>query len=507
MTNSSFKKTAVAVALLCAGIALGWGLAQWRISGGTGAGVSTAETGATKPDRKVLYWYDPMVPTQKFEKPGKSPFMDMALVPKYADEDMQQGSGLNVSAQAVQALGLRTAVVEQRDIGADVVALGSVQLNDRDVSIVQARSAGFVERVYARAPGDVVAAGAPLADLLLPEWVAAQREFLAVRALKDDTLTAAARQRLALLGMPAALVAQVERTGEPQGRYTVTFPQGGLVAELMVRQGMTVSAGASLVRVNGLASVWIEAAVPEAQSGPLQLGQDAQVRLAAFAGETLKARIVSILPEANRDTRTVRVRLELPNPGLRLKAGMSGQIVLTGTARPALLVPSESVIRTGKQALVYVVDGPGKYHPVQVQLGAEIDDRLVVRDGLTAGQQVVASAQFLIDSEASLRGIMPAQAQATGTQSASAQGSSVPAAPASAPKSFTVRGVIDEVTPTEMTLTHDAVPELKWPGMTMPFKLAAPELAKGLKPEQQVRFTFRQQGKDFVITAVERTKP
>ena len=502
MTNSSFKKTAVAVALLCAGIALGWGLAQWRISGGT-----TAETGATKPDRKVLYWYDPMVPTQKFEKPGKSPFMDMALVPKYADEDMQQGSGLNVSAQAVQALGLRTAVVEQRDIGADVVALGSVQLNDRDVSIVQARSAGFVERVYARAPGDVVAAGAPLADLLLPEWVAAQREFLAVRALKDDTLTAAARQRLALLGMPAALVAQVERTGEPQGRYTVTFPQGGLVAELMVRQGMTVSAGASLVRVNGLASVWIEAAVPEAQSGPLQLGQDAQVRLAAFAGETLKARIVSILPEANRDTRTVRVRLELPNPGLRLKAGMSGQIVLTGTARPALLVPSESVIRTGKQALVYVVDGPGKYHPVQVQLGAEIDDRLVVRDGLTAGQQVVASAQFLIDSEASLRGIMPAQAQATGTQSASAQGSSVPAAPASAPKSFTVRGVIDEVTPTEMTLTHDAVPELKWPGMTMPFKLAAPELAKGLKPEQQVRFTFRQQGKDFVITAVERTKP
>ncbi|MFN9471356.1 efflux RND transporter periplasmic adaptor subunit [Acidovorax sp.] len=507
MTNSGFKKTAVAVALLCAGIALGWGLAQWRISGGTGAGVSTAETGATKSDRKVLYWYDPMVPTQKFEKPGKSPFMDMALVPKYADEDMQQGSGLNVSAQAVQALGLRTAVVEQRDIGADVVALGSVQLNDRDVSIVQARSAGFVERVYARAPGDVVAAGAPLADLLLPEWVAAQREFLAVRALKDDTLTAAARQRLALLGMPAALVAQVERTGEPQGRYTVTFPQGGLVAELMVRQGMTVSAGANLVRVNGLASVWIEAAVPEAQSGPLQLGQDAQVRLAAFAGETLKARIVSILPEANRDTRTVRVRLELPNPGLRLKAGMSGQIVLTGTARPALLVPSESVIRTGKQALVYVVDGPGKYHPVQVQLGAEIDDRLVVRDGLTAGQQVVASAQFLIDSEASLRGIMPAQAQATGTQSASAQGSSVPAAPASAPKSFTVRGVIDEVTPTEMTLTHDAVPELKWPGMTMPFKLAAPELAKGLKPEQQVRFTFRQQGKDFVITAVERTKP
>ena len=214
---------------------------------------------------------------------------------------------------------------------------------------------------------------------------------------------------------------------------------------------------------------------------------------------------MSILPEANRDTRTVRVRLELPNPTQRLKAGLSGQIVLAGRTQPALLVPSEAVIRTGKRALVYVVDSPGKYHPVQVQLGAEIDDRLVIQSGLTAGQQVVASAQFLIDSEASLRGIMPTQPPSSGVQPINEQGSSKSAAPAS--KSFTVRGVVDEVTPTELTLTHEAVPELKWPGMTMPFKLANPELAKALKPEQQVKFTFQQQGKDFVIIAVERVKP
>ena len=247
---------------LALGAAGGYWFAQ-RPTTAMPAASAEAES-APQDERKVLYWYDPMVPTQKFDKPGKSPYMDMALVPKYADEDTRENSGLSVSAQAVQALGLRTATVEQRDIGSDVDVLGTVQLNDRDVSIVQARSAGFVERVYARAPGDVVAAGAPLADLLLPEWVAAQREFLAVRALKEESLTAASRHRLSLLGMPASLVAQVERTGEPQGRYTVTFPQAGMVAELMVRQGMTVSAGASLVRVNGLASVWIEAAVPEA---------------------------------------------------------------------------------------------------------------------------------------------------------------------------------------------------------------------------------------------------
>lgn len=493
--NNSLKKSLAGLTLIAMGVAAGWGLAQWRASS-THAVDSAAPHAAAAAERKVLYWYDPMSPTQKFDKPGKSPFMDMDLVPKYADEDAQGSTGISISAQTVQALGLRTAVVVQRAIGSDVDVVGNVLLNDRDVSIVQVRSAGFVERVYARAPGDVIGAGAPLADLLLPEWVAAQREFLAVRALKDESLTTAARQRLLLLGMPQALVAQVERTGEPRGIYTVSAPQGGLVAELMVRQGMTVSAGASLARVNGLATVWIEAAVPEAQSGPLQLGQEAQVRLAAFPGEVLRARIVSILPQANSDTRTVRVRLELANPGQRLKAGMSGQITLQGREQPALLVPSEAVIRTGKRALAYVVDGPGKFHPVEVQLGAEIGDQLVVRGGLEAGQQVVASAQFLIDSEASLRGLLPAAPGAT--QEHGAHG------PAPV---YTVHGVVEEVSTTELTLAHDAIPALKWPAMTMGFKLADPRLATGLAPKQQVRFTFSKQGEDYVITAIEGTKP
>ncbi|AEB84573.1 efflux RND transporter periplasmic adaptor subunit [Alicycliphilus denitrificans] len=503
--HTSLKKSVAGLTLIALGVAAGWGLSQWR-AGTTHAADGADSHAAATTERKVLYWYDPMSPTQKFDKAGKSPFMDMDLVPKYADEDDKDGKGLSVSSQTVQALGLRTAEVVRRAIAADVDVVGTVLLNDRDVSIVQARSAGFVERVYARAPGDVIAAGAPLADLLLPEWVAAQREFLAVRGLRDESLTMAARQRLLLLGMPQALVVQVERTGEPRGIYTVTTPRGGLLAELMVRQGMTVSAGASLARVNGLATVWIEAAVPEAQSGPLQLGHEAQVRLAAFPGEVLKARIVSILPQANSDTRTVRVRLELGNPGQRLKAGMSGQITLKGREQPALLVPSEAVIRTGRRALAYVVHGPGKFHPVDVQLGAEIGDQLVVQGGLEAGQQVVASAQFLIDSEASLRGVLPAQPSAsTPVQGHGEHGVSAP--PAAAANAFTVRGVIEEVSATELTLAHDAVPALKWPAMTMGFRLADPKLAVGLAPKQAVRFTFAKQGEDYVITAIERAKP
>ncbi|MFC4922733.1 efflux RND transporter periplasmic adaptor subunit [Delftia deserti] len=498
------RKILLGLTVLAAGIAIGLGIAQ-RFPGGAGKAGSAAES-SPQTDRKVLYWYDPMVPTQKFDQPGKSPYMDMELVPKYADEDAQDNAGVRVSARTVQALGLRTAEAVQRLIGADLDVVGTVLLNDRDVSIVQARAAGFVERVYARAAGDVIAAGAPLADLLLPEWVAAQREFLAVRSLGDSSLTTASRQRLLLLGMPQALVNQVERTGEPRGVYTVTAPQGGLVAELMVRQGMTVTAGASLARVNGLATVWIEAAVPEAQSGPLQAGQEAQVRLAAFPGEVLKARIVSILPEANRDTRTVRVRLEMGNPGQRLKAGMSGQISLQGREQSALLVPSEAIIRTGRRALAYVVDGPGKFHPVEVRLGAEIGDQLVVQSGLEPGQQVVASAQFLIDSEASLRGAVPAGSIADANPAGTARpAASVPSAPAG--QTFTVNGVVQKVSSDEVTLAHDAVPGLKWPAMTMGFKLANPQLSAGLAPQQRVRFTFSQQGDDYVITRIERSAP
>jgi membrane fusion protein, copper/silver efflux system len=478
------KKLITGLAVLAAGISIGWGVAQWRATRMNDSPAMAGKAEGTG-DRKVLYWYDPMVPTQKFDKPGKSPFMDMQLQPKYADEGGNADSGVSVSPQAIQSLGLRTASVERRSVAASIEAVGTVQLNERDVSVVQARSGGFVERVYARAPGDVISAGAPLVDLLMPEWVSAQREFLAVRALKDETLLAAARQRLQLLGMPPELVERVERSSEVQSRYTVTTPQGGLLAELMVRQGMTVSAGMSLARINGLGTVWLEAAVPEAQSGTTQTGQAAEVKLAAFPGETLKARVVSILPETNRESRTVRVRLEMANPGQRLKAGMTGQVSLKGPVAEALLVPSEAVIRTGKRAVVYVVDGPGKFHPVEVQIGAEIDDKLTILGGLAAGQQVVASSQFLIDSEASLKGVLPTMG-ATAT---------------SGP--FTVKGVIQQLSATEMTLAHEAVPELQWPAMTMGFKLADRRLAQAAKPGQTVRFTFQKQGDDYVITRVE----
>jgi Cu(I)/Ag(I) efflux system membrane fusion protein len=243
-SNPSSKMTLVVGAvLLLVGLGAGWALSKWLSAGSHAwASATAAAPAASAAERKVLYWYDPMVPTQRFDKPGKSPFMEMQLVPRYADEaGADAGTAVAVSPQAVQSLGLRVATADKRVLQTAVDVVGTVGLNERDVSIVQARANGFVERVHPRAPGDVIAAGAPLAEVLHPDWLAAQREYLAVRATGDAVLAQAARGRLTLLGMPAALIERTEARGQPQAVTTIVAPSGGLIAELMVRQGMTVS--------------------------------------------------------------------------------------------------------------------------------------------------------------------------------------------------------------------------------------------------------------------------
>ncbi|MDZ7590472.1 MAG: efflux RND transporter periplasmic adaptor subunit [Rubrivivax sp.] len=485
---STMNKIAAAVVLLALGGVAGWGLSTWT---GTHSMAPTDTAGAAAPaaERKVLFWYDPMVPTQRFDKPGKSPFMDMELVPRYADEGAAAGGapGVSVSPQAMQALGVRLATAERRALGSAIETVATVQLNERDISIVQARAAGFVERVYARAPGDVIAAGAPLVDLFHPEWLAAQQEYLAVRATGDAGLAAATKQRLVLLGMPAALIERVAAGGQPVAVTTVTVPTGGLISELMVRTGMTVDAGMTLARINGLGTVWLEAALPEVQAAGIATGQVALVRVAALPGQSLRGKVAAVLPEINAETRTLRLRIELPNPGQRLRAGMFAQVTLQGPASgDAVVLPSEAVIRTGRRALVYVQDAPGRFRPVEVELGPEVDGQVVIRSGITAGQQVVASGQFLIDSEASMQGVM-ARAEPV----------------AGAAMEYPATGVVVELDPDSITLDHAPVPALKWPAMTMPFQWAKPELAQGLKPGDRVEFSFRQEGDEHIVTRIQ----
>ncbi|WP_278938060.1 efflux RND transporter periplasmic adaptor subunit [Pseudomonas helleri] len=397
MTFNKTKVTGLVVAALALGVAAGWWAGQPR---DTGMAPSMA---ASAP--KALYWYDPMFPQQKFDKPGKSPFMDMQLVAQYAD-DKADAQTLRVDPGQTENLGVRLATVSRGMLATRVMASGVLGFNERDVAVVQARTPGFVERVYNLAPGDVLKPDAALADVLVPEWAAAQEEFLALKRVGDSALLAAARQRLRLTGMPPALIAQVERSGKVQPVLTVTSPVGGVLQTLNVRQGMTVGLGETLAQVNGLGSVWLTVAVPEAQAAAVAPGQTVEARLPAFAGEVFKGTVSTILPQTNADSRTLQVRVELANPGARLRPGLTAQVSLEQSIdQHVLWVPSEAVIRTGHQALVMLPEEGGHYRPVEVRTGPENDGQTAILQGLQEGQQVVSSGQFLLDSEASLKGL------------------------------------------------------------------------------------------------------
>lgn len=435
--------------------------------------------------RKILYWYDPMIPAEHHDGPGLSS-MGMQTIPRYEDEAGAGSAapGISIDPSASQALGLRTVLVRRGALASSVTATGTIDFNQRDIAVVQARTGGFVQRVYAHAPGDIIGAGAPLADLLVPEWGGAQAEFLAVRRTGNAALTQAARQRLALLGMSSGTIASVERAGRPHNVITVSTPTGGVIKTLNVRAGMTMTEGQTLAEVNGLGTVWLNAAVPEAIAGPLKPGQTVQATLAAFPGETLSGRVSAILPETQADSRTLTVRIELPNRGGRLRPGMFATVSFGGSAQPALLVPSEALIRTGKRTLVMLAIEKGRYRPAEVQTGREAGDDTEILAGLSEGEKVIASGQFLIDSEASLSGV---EARPIGAATPTAA-----AKPAAMGTLYETVGKIEQITASSVTLSHEPVPAIGWPAMTMTFQLPDPKIPRGLKRGDRVRFGFDQ---------------
>ena len=358
--------------------------------------------------KKILYYHDPMVPASKFDKPGKSPFMDMMMSPVYSDSGSDPGQ-VTVSPRVQQNLGVRTAQVVEGLLSPQVSAVGSIAFNERDQAIVQARATGYVERLHVRATLDRVGKGQPLAELYVPDWIAAQEEYLSVRRMQGTDLASlvdGARQRMRQVGMSDEQIRLVERTGTTQPRTTLAAPISGVVVELMAREGMTVVAGTTLFRINGLSSVWANAEVPESQSALLRPGAKVTARSPAAPGERFEGQVQAILPEVNASTRTLKARMELANPTGRLVPGMFVQMQFIDT-RPekSLLVPTEAVIQTGRRTVVMLAEENGRFRPVDVEAGIESGGQTEIKRGLQAGQRVVVSSQFLIDSEATLRGV------------------------------------------------------------------------------------------------------
>ena len=466
------KKNAMIAAMVAAGA-----LCAVAAVGGYQAGkrqAAPAQAPAAE-NRKPLYWHDPMVPGQKFDKPGKSPYMDMALVPVYADEGGDSGT-VSISPRVQQNLGVRTALVASAPLPLAVSAVGNVAFDEREVAVVQSRSNGFVERVLVRAPLETVRRGQPLAEVTMPDWVAAQEEFLAVRRMQAGAapgLLDAARQRMRLAGMSEQQVQQVESGGRVLARQVLVAPRAGVVTELAAREGMAVAAGAPLYRINGLQSVWVNAELPENAVVQVPVGTEVTARAAALPDKELHGKVAAILPQVDAATRTIRARIELSNPGGRLAPGMFVTLSFApGQRQAALLLPSEAVIRTGTRNVVMVEEGAGKFAPVQVELGAE------------AGQKVAVSGQFLVDSEASLRG--------------SGQRMAGPA-----PLAHRGEATVEAVDKDGITLSHGPIATLKWPAMTMAFKLPKGGLPLRVAAGDRVSFEFVQQADgSFQVTSM-----
>ncbi|WP_431824331.1 efflux RND transporter periplasmic adaptor subunit [Burkholderia sp. F1] len=494
-----------ASALFAGAMLLGAGyVAGTRNAASSAAAVPTAAGSSVdridpKTGRKVLYWHDPMVPNQHFDKPGKSPFMDMQLEPVYADEG-GGSSGIRIDPGLQQNLGIRYATVRRQDTAGGFDAVGTTQFDESRADVVQSRVTGYIDRLYANAPMQRIAKGAPVASLFVPEWLAPQEEYLALkRGGMDASLLEASRARMRAMSIPDGIIASLDRTGKARTHVVLTSPEAGVVTELNVRDGAMVAPGQTLAKIAGLSKLWLIVEIPEALALNVQPGMTVDATFAGDPSRHFAGHIREILPGISTTSRTLQARLEIDNAALELTPGMLMRVRVAGRkAVSRLLVPSEAVITTGKRSVVLVKNGDGRLQPATVTVGNDIGNETEVLSGLNDGDTVVASGQFLIDSEASLKSVLPRLEGGAGARAAAPA-----SAPAAAAQTYETTGKVEKVTAADITFSHQPVPALGWGAMTMAFSKPAPDAFSDVKAGQTVRFVFRQSDDGYPLTKVE----
>ena len=369
--------------------------------------------------RKILYWQAPMNPTEIYDHPGKSA-MGMDLVPVYEDEG---GSDriITIDPAVVQNMGVRTDRVERMDLSRMIRTVGEVQYDDEHVYVVNAKISGWIEKLYINFVGKEVRRGDPLMEIYSPELVSTQEEYLLAlqnyRAVQQSTvsevradaekLLASARKRLEYWDIPAAEIERLEQTGTVNKTTLLTAPETGIVVLQNAVQGAFIKAGQDLFRIADLRTVWVHASFYDNEVPWITEGQPVTMELSYLPGKTYTGRVSYIYPYLREKARDVHVRLIFSNPDLDLKPGMYANVDLQGKTIPdALVVPSEALIRSGARALVFVARGEGKFEPREVRLGEEGgpgNHYVHVLSGLIGNEEVVTSAQFLIDSESRLQ--------------------------------------------------------------------------------------------------------
>ncbi len=527
MSGKSSRATSM-LAMLFLALAIGAG-GYWlgdRVAASRGAGDASPASSVTgssdtpttsaapeKKERKLLYYRNPMGLPDTSPTPKKDS-MGMDYIPVYEGED-EPASGVKISTEKLQKIGVRTAKVERRTLDAVVRATGRVEVDERRVTTVTAKYEGYIEKLMVNATGQSVARGQALFEAYSPELLAAQREYAVamqgVAKLKDaDAQTQAGMKQLADSALArlrnwdvtADDVAQLQAGGAAKRTLSFKAPAGGIVMERKATQGMRFMPGEMLYQIADLSSVWVIADVFEQDIGRVRVGQSARVQLDAYPGQTLSGRVSYIYPTLKAETRAAQVRIELTNPGGRLKPAMYARVEIPTGGGAVLAVPASAVIDSGARRVVLIDLGDGRFEPRDVELGARGDDFVAITKGVKEGETVVVSANFLIDSESNLKAALGGLTAAPAPAPAPAAGSKV----------HTAVGSIDAIDAKDGTLliSHEAIASLKWPKMTMEFKPSNDAIvtaAKAVKPGVKVPFEFveRKPG-EWVVTKIEAGK-
>ena len=458
----------------------------------SGTHTKSEQASNTDGEKKPLYWVAPMDSNYRRDQPGKSP-MGMDLIPVYEEsssEDEHGPGAVTISAEVINNLGVRTANVTVGPISKTINTIGYVQYDEDNLIHIHPRVEGWVEALHVKSTGQKVTQGQALYTLYSPELVNAQQEFLiAMRSQSQELgLLDAAKSRLRTLHIDEQFIVQLQKTKKVSQTVTFYAPQNGVVANLKIREGYYVKPGTTMMSIGNLDNVWVEAEVFERDAGAVEIGLPVEMTLDYFAHKHWQGVVDYIYPTLDAKNRTVRVRLRFNNHDGKLKPNMYAQIKILGKARQNVtLIPLEAVIRTGKQNRVVLALGNGQFKSIEVQIGQVYQDSIEILEGLSSGDRIVTSAQFLIDSESSKSSDFKRMESIPEPMSVWAEGT------------VTAKDDANEL----VTIEHLPVDAWQWPQMVMDFSVANADDFVQLEVGQTLHFEItKNDDNTYPITAI-----
>ena len=483
------------VVLVLLGAAAGGG--YWLGRGKQASEAAPAQAAAAQPGRKLLYYRNPMGLADTSPAPKKDP-MGMDYIAVYAGEE-PDGPELKISLDRVQKLGVKTEIVARRAFSHVVRAVGTVQVNERLEHAVSPKFEGWIQRLMVATTGEAVSRGQALMEVYSPDLVTAQQEYVIAAKGRESVRNASppiqasmkslaenSLQRLRNWDISEEELQRLQTEGKPRETITLRSPVDGVVMAKPAVQGMRFMPGEALYRIADLSSLWLLADVFEQDLAWIAAGQEAAVRVNAYPDKVFRGKVAFVYPTLTRETRTARVRIELPNPGTLLKPDMyaSVEIAAGGGKDKRLTVSDSAVLDSGARQIVLVQRGEGKFEPREVTLGQRGDGLVEVLKGLKEGETVVVSANFLIDAESNLKAAVGGFAQTPAGSERDSAGTA-----------HTAEGKVEKVDAAagEVSIAHGPIAGLNWPGMSMEFKVKDPAVLAVMKSGARISFEIREQ--------------